>query len=294
MQRLTEEFGKKLNENSQSFVTSSIVVGVCNKISRAKIARMLQVKTHKVYNMFTREDGKMAEVLALSRRMNKKLKESRALPEERKLTRDWFRSKCKPVSNKYQMECTFGREEIRNEYIIDGFPSICLSLLQLEKFQKKMNEYDPSISNPVTSRGLSQSLYFVDQWVKAGLQTPRPHGIWARCKRTFWKIIKERKRGKQRLTISFSKKLHYCAVCESYYKTVNEYRDLIELLNHAKTEHDKKGIQGRIDQVIKKIAGLRDHVNKFLYQRPDLKIINDKLDRVPKLRALKVFLENMG
>lgn len=283
------EMAQKLHENKQSYVTTALVAGVCNKMSRGQVGRMLKINGKQVDNIFYREDGTLPQVLAQSRRRQKNSNVSRASEEERKLTRDWLRSKCKIMSNKSQLQCKLSRKELYHEYIIDGFPTICLSLLKLKKFQKKRDDYRVDDGDPSRSHGLPQALHLVQKWADSGLHNPRPLGIWARDRRTFWKIIKERekgKNGKQLLTLNFSEKLHICFSCTTYRPLVHEYRALTELLLKAKTPHDKKAIKERRDKVIKKLTSLMDHMMKFQVQRPELKALEKKLDLIPKLIAL--------
>lgn len=194
-QRFADEMEQKLHDNKQSYVTNSIVAGVCRKMFRGQVSRILDIPGKQVDNMFYRENGTLPQVLAQSRRRPKNSNTSRVSEEERKLTRDWLRSRCKIMSNKYQLQCKLSRKEIFREYILVGFPTICLSLLELQRFQKKRDDYKINDGDVSRSHGLPQALHFVQKWADSGFHTPRPRGIWARDTRTFWKIIKEKVEG---------------------------------------------------------------------------------------------------
>lgn len=284
MQKMLQE---KLHTTGNSIMTSALVAEVSKQgaLSKQDLGALLKVPAKRINNIINRSSEKYQELVNISRLSPETSSESRKLPEERKLIRDYVRSYClEGVSGTEQLHCTMTKEELYDTYIIHGAPIVYWSLLALPKFQKLAESYDPTDKDPKKPSGtLAQYLYYTQQWADAGFDTPRPDGIWARSKRTFWKIVKEREKGKknQILNIRYSKKVHPCSVCGGFETTIRQYNLLTSLRNDAKTGHDRQSLERRIAPLVSRFQAYKDHLEKYLTQRRELQKLRAQLPSLP-------------
>lgn len=278
--RLMEE---SIKETKQSRVIAPLASAIKahSDLSDADLAKMYHQTTKKIRYLTARgEKGqRWKRIRSEAREKYRKSKRSGIQLEERRLTREWVRSVCEGgESGSTKLKCSLTRKKLYELYILIGAPHVYLSLLQLDKYQKKMKTFTPGSVNPKEYRGLNQSLYYVKEWTSKGWHTDRPLGIWARSERTFWKIIKERngKKG-QYLKICFSVKTHPCPLCSNYYETLEHVQCLTLLHNKAKKAQEKASIQARLAPLMTQLEALRNHVDKYEVQRKELQLLEKNL-----------------
>lgn len=267
--------------NKQSWITTSLVAELSKEaaFTAAQTGKFFDMTTSQAHNVRNRGDD-WKEIAKIARESKPPRKEPRLDTEERRLTRMYVRSVCKAVSNSEQYRCFLSRNQLYIDYVVVGAPSIYWSMLDLPSFKKKADNFDPSSKNPQKQKGLSQSLYYTQEWASKGFDTPRPAGIWARSKRTFFKVLNERykveqgkRAAKKKLNLIFSYKPHPCPVCDTFRPTLKTYNILSALLKEVETEHDRKSIQGRLGPIQAHLRILKEHLDKYRAQRGELRLL---------------------
>lgn len=255
----------------------------------------------KIKNMRDRGADKWKEVLDMARAPRKKSKLAVIPSEERRLIREWVKSRCELDSGTNIWKCNLTKQKLYELYILVGAPTVYHSMLNFPEFQRRANSFksdktkkedapgkrtDDSLKQEKTTRrmraSLAKSLYFTRQWFRNGLHTKRPQGIWARDERTFWRVLKQRVNRKQILRLCFSKKVHPCPLCSKYYELKALYDDTCASLLVAE-ESSKASLEARKTPLLTQIQALKDHVDKYKHQRKELQDLEAKLHLYPGL-----------
>lgn len=290
--RLAEATKKIVLNNVKQGEHSWVLRTLMTEVSREaeftakEMSQMFPINKQQAHNLLNRvPQGEWKEkVTKVAREYKPSTKFSRIRAEERKLIRTYVRSMCKAVSNSDQYRCTLTKDQLYTDYVLVGAPSVYWSMLDLPKFKKMADDFDPLSKDPIKNKGLSQSLFYTRKWASEGFETARPSGIWARSKRTFFKILKERKKTgprswKKKLNLVFSTVPHPCPLCESYTDTIRKYNRLSGLYKGAKTAPDRTALEARIRPVYTKLQELKDHLIKFQVQRKELKELETNIPK---------------
>lgn len=267
--------------NKQSWVTTALMAEVSKEaaFTGSETGKLFEISTKQAHNILDRGDD-WKEIAKIARESKPPRKVPRIDAEERRLTRMYVRSVCTAVSNTEQYRCFLSKNQLYIDYVVVGAPNIYWSMLDLQRFKEKADNFDPNTKNPQKQKGLSQSLYYTREWADKGFDTPRPAGIWARSKRTFFKILNERykvepgkRASKKKLNLIFSYKPHPCPVCDTFRETLRQYNTLSAILKMAETEHDQKSIKGRLGPIQAHLRVLKEHLDKYRSQRRELNLL---------------------
>ena len=147
-------------------------------------------------------------------------------------------------------------------------------------------KYSHLITNPPTPpRGnFEQSLLSTWLWAQNGFAKPRPLDIRSRTYNKFFEALKQRQpktHGSKYLRLSFSKKAHPCPIHEAIAEVTAIYQDLLYEYYQTDNETTRELLLQRLHLCSLKLQTYHEHMEKYKYQRPAARAMEDRLKDNP-------------
>ena len=274
-------------KHEQSAVYAPLVVHLTDKVDPVVVRRDFNEKPKRVKDM--RKDCEKRNRLERVQGLKQASSSPGRYPitfREAELTREWVSKQLVGESGTSTFKCNFSRKRLCELYFQVGAVKIFCILADSDEYKDRVATFKETKDTP--KKCFIRSLYLAKKWRSQGFAGPRPKGLWARERRSFWKMINAWKRVKlpngtfsnsKYMKIWFSTKIHPCDVCMRAPEIIKMSQRLIEMYDKSQDGAEKGYIKERLEVVLGKIKALEEHKEKNMHQRKQLQEVETLIDK---------------